>query len=145
MNENKILTVVESLLGSGKRQSKGEYLFHCPECHHRKPKLIVKLDHSYNSFQNWHCWVCQDTNGTKGRKLWQLFKKFNASKEQFNELKEALGDIDYSYVPTEEKIKKFVSLPKEYIPIWKENKSFIRKHALLYLEKRGITLNDMLL
>ena len=95
MDQNKLIQLVESLLGSGKKQSKGEWLFYCPACNHYKKKLIVKLDTSYKSFGSYHCWVCQDYNNTKGKTLWSLFKRFKASPTQMEELNELLGDRQY--------------------------------------------------
>ena len=144
MNLSKILQILESLLGKSKKQSKGEYIFFCTVCHHYKPKLIVKLDPSYKSFQSWHCWVCQETNNTKGKSLFTLFKHFNASENQFKELKDALGERSYDYVKKDE-TKKIIRLPKEFIPLWDNGKKTIeRRHALVELTRRRITEEDII-
>jgi transcription elongation factor Elf1 len=146
MDQTKLIQLCESLLGTGKKQSKGEYLFHCPACNHYKKKLIVKLDNSYKSFGSWHCWVCQDYDSTKGKNLWSLFKKFKATQLQLDELSEILGERRYT-LKQEEEQKKFLSLPKDYISIWSypgkpEDLEFRR--AAVYLKKRGISWGDII-
>ena len=37
-----------------------------------------------------------------------------------------------------------VQLPKEYIPLWKPSNSVIRKHALRYLNSRGVTPSEII-
>jgi len=144
MNLSKTLQILESILGKGKKQSKGEYLFYCPACHHYKPKLIVKLDPGYRAFQHWHCWVCQETNDTKGRSLYGLLKRFNASPEQMIELKDALGEVSYNYSEPKE-IKKVLRLPKEFKPLWNdESNSIGKRHAMAELKRRKITWGDII-
>lgn len=144
MNLPKTLQILESILGKGKKQSKGEYIFHCPACNHYKPKLIIKLDPSYSAFQSWHCWVCAETNNTKGRSLYALLKRFNASPEQIKNMKDALGERSYDYVKTEEK-EQVIRLPKEYKPLWIHNDTSIaRRHALTELRHRRIDMFDII-
>lgn len=143
MNLAKTLQILESILGKGKKQTKGEYLFHCPSCHHHKPKLIVKLDPGYNSFQSWHCWVCQETNDTKGRTLYRLLKKFNASSAQLKELNEALGETSYNFSKVDE-VQKTLRIPLEYKPLWKSGDNSIgKRHAMVELRRRKITTVDI--
>jgi len=146
MNETRLLQLVESLLGSGKKQSKGEYIFFCPACNHYKRKLIVKLDQSYKTFGSFHCWVCQDYDNTKGKNLWSLFKKFKATPQQFEELSEILGEKRYTD-KKEEEVKKILALPAEYTRIWgytgnQDDLDFRR--AAVYLRKRGISWGDII-
>lgn len=146
MNQTKLLQLIESLLGSGKKQSKGEYIFYCPECQHRKRKLIVKLDPSYKTFGQFHCWVCQDYNGTKGKNLWSLFKKFKASPVQLERLGEILGNR-YNITEKKEEQQKTLSLPKEYNSIWgyKGNKNDLAfRRAIAYLKRRGLVWGDII-
>jgi len=74
--------------------------------------------------------------------LFQLLKKVGATKEQFSELSELVDDIP-TYKPTEDKIES-VQLPKEYKPLWNGGDSIVKRHALSYLYKRGITDSDIL-
>jgi len=146
MDETRLLSLLESLLGNGRKQGRGEYLFHCPACNHYKPKLIIKLDPNYKTFQSWHCWICQDIHGTKGKSLYALFKRFDASPEQISLLKEILGEKSFGRHSDSKDVLTsiVVNLPKEYIPLWAKNNIIERKHALLYLKNRGVTLHDIL-
>ncbi len=38
-----LVTLVNSVLGSGKSTARNNYAYHCPFCHHHKPKLEVNL------------------------------------------------------------------------------------------------------
>ena len=38
-----LLALVNSVLGVGKPTSRNNYAYHCPFCHHVKPKLEVNL------------------------------------------------------------------------------------------------------
>lgn len=143
MNKDRILQILENVFGKGKKQSKGEFLFYCPSCHHHKPKLIVKIDPAFARFQSWHCWVCGKTNGTRGGTLIGLLTKFKASDYQIREMKKIVGDK--RYVPKlEEEPEKTVQLPAEYTPLWNEEDSIAKRHALVSLRKRNITTQDFL-
>jgi transcription elongation factor Elf1 len=145
MDQTKLIQLCEILLGSGKKQSKGEYLFFCPACNHYKKKLIVKLDNSYKSFGAWHCWVCGDYDNTKGKNLWTLFKRFKASPSQMEELNELLGERRYISKRGEQP-KKFLSLPKDFISLYGvENTSDLDfRRAMVYINKRKISYGDII-
>ena len=38
-----LLSTINSVLGVGKKTSKGNYAYHCPFCHHYKPKMEINL------------------------------------------------------------------------------------------------------
>ena len=144
MNLPKILNILESIFGKGKKSSKGEYLFFCPSCHHYKPKLIVKLDPSYNAFQQWHCWICKETKNTRGRTLFGLLKKFNATKNQIRELNDAIGERTYTHFKSDEK-KNILRIPNEFVPLWSDKKNSIgKRHALVELNTRRISWGDII-
>jgi len=130
---DKLLTLIESIIGKGKKLRNEEVAFHCPFCHHHKKKLQINLN-----TQLWQCWVC----GSKGRKIYQLFRKLKASKKFFEKLNEYTGDSDYT--PSEKKYDN-VKLPDEYkrmINVEKNNPEF--RNALHYLRSRNITKEDIL-
>lgn len=147
MNETRLLQLLESLLGSSKRQgSKGDYLFYCPSCNHYKRKLSVNINKSSPKFGNWACWVCKAYNNTKGKNIWSLFKKFKASPPQLEELSEILGERHYE-VKKEEETKKFLTLPSEYLPVWGYSGSpndLEFRRAAVYLNKRNIGWGDII-
>ena len=133
---NNLLSLLSVVIGNPGRnvRKENEHIFFCPFCNHYKPKLQVNL---VNQF--WHCWVCD----SKGRTLKQLFYKLNATPNQFIELTDIVGE-SYYYTEKSDTVE-VISLPKEYIPLWKnEGNRIIRKHALLYLKKRNITNKDII-
>ena len=110
-------------------------MYWSPFISHHKRKLQINIQS-----QNWHCWV----SNQGGHNLFQLFKKLKASKEHFDELVELVGDKKYVKRNTNKEDKKIVRLPNEFKPLWKDGNSIIRKHAIVYLKNRGITLVDII-
>jgi DNA primase len=128
-----ILTLLQQILGTYIKQA-DEALFHCPFCHHKKKKLSVNLDSL-----KWKCWTC---NSKGGHIIW-LLKKLNLTKQQLNEFKEVLKDIDFKvYKATTTDSKLF--LPPEFKPLWKPEKSYEYLHAITYLKQRGIRTEDII-
>ena len=133
---NNLLSLLSVVIGNPGRnvRKENEHIFFCPFCSHYKPKLQVNL---VNQF--WHCWVCD----SKGRTLKQLFYKLNATPNQFIELTDIVGE-SYYYTEKSDSVE-VISLPKEYIPLWKDDgNKILRKHALLYLKKRNISNKDII-
>ena len=133
---NNLLSLLSVVIGNPGRnvRKENEHIFFCPFCSHYKPKLQVNLVSQF-----WHCWVCD----SKGRTLKQLFYKLNATPNQFIELTDIVGESYYYSEKSD--IVEVISLPKEYIPLWKDGGNrIIRKHALLYLKKRNITNKDII-
>ena len=133
---NNLLSLLSVVIGNPGRNVRkdNEHIFFCPFCSHYKPKLQVNLVSQF-----WHCWVCD----SKGRTLKQLFYKLNATPNQFIELTDIVGESYYYSEKSD--IVEVISLPKEYIPLWKDGgNKIIRKHALLYLKKRNITNKDII-
>jgi len=147
MSEIKLLQLLESLLGSNKKQgSKGDYLYFCPSCNHYKRKLSININRSSPKFGKWACWVCQDYDNTKGKNLWTLFKRFKATPVQLEELSDILGERHYS-IEKKDETKKVLSLPQEFLPIWgypgtPDDLEFRR--AAVYLNKRKISWGDII-
>ena len=130
-----LVNLASSVLGNGKRTARGNKAFHCPFCHHHKPKLEVNFTENKKGYNPWHCWVCNK----KGRYLSTLFKKVGASYEKFQELKSLVKTGSEVETIT---VKKELKLPKEFLPIL-NSKDIIAKHALAYLKSRGITKDDI--
>lgn len=133
-----LVTLVNSVLGSGKPTARNNYSYHCPFCHHPKPKLEVNLTENREGKNPWHCWTC-DVRGTTIR---SLFKQLKVSSEKFGELS--------SLVKTSKSIKETqvvnsVSLPKEFTRLSTCNINDIyARHALAYLKNRNINKYDIL-
>ena len=133
----RIINLLSRVIGNtGRRLKKSnEYMFWSPFISHHKPKLQINTQ-----TQKWHCWV----SNQGGHNLFQLFKKLKASKEHFDELVELVGDKKYVKRNTNKEDKKIVRLPNEFKPLWLDGNSIIRKHAIVYLKNRGITLVDII-
>ena len=137
MNQNKIVNLLNRVLKSNgtKLKKLDEYMYWSPFVSHHKPKLQINIQ-----TQKWHCWV----SNVGGRTLFQLLKKVGASHQHFDELKELVGDTPQYNKKTDSKINETVQLPNEFIPLWNGTDSIVKRHALSYLYKRGITDSDML-
>ena len=132
----KIVNLLNRVLKSqGQELSKeNEYMWWSPFVNHHKPKLQVNIKNG-----KWHCWV----SGQGGHNLFQLFKKVNATKKQYQELNELSDNFSFEYVPTKQENKE-VKLPDEYKPMWTKSNSPTYKHALKYLQSRGVSQDDMI-
>ena len=70
-----LIALVNSILGTGKSTSRGNYAYHCPFCNHHKPKLEINFNENENGENPWHCWACDK----KGKKAYQVLKLFPLS------------------------------------------------------------------
>ena len=131
-----LVTLMNSVLGTGKPTARGNYAYTCPQCNHHKPKLEICLDENSVDYQKFGCWVCK----TKGKKLISLFKAIEVPNDKILELKSIVKTAS----PTEQKeINIKVQLPDEYQSIL-NNSSFAAKRAFNYLKNRGITEDDII-
>ena len=133
-----LVTLVNSVLGSGKTTARNNYAYHCPFCNHHKSKLEVNLTENREGKNPWHCWAC-DVRGTT---IYNLFKQLKVEAGKLSELS--------SLVKTSKSIKETqatttISLPDEYISLCSGDLSDISaKHAIAYLKKRHISKYDIL-
>jgi len=138
--EEKLLSLLETVLGKSKKTSGDNYAFFSPFVNHYKPKLEINIKLNSNGNNPWHCWISDE----KGKSIRSLFRKLKVSKEIWDE-HNSIFSRKYRYrtdSTTEE--TKVVQLPKEYIPLWKPSSSVIRKHALSYLDRRGVLPSEIL-
>lgn len=135
-NFDKIVSLLSEILGEGVLKKKGEVVFYCPECQHRKRKLSVNI-HT----ERWHCWICEGSKSVKGKKLRTLLQRFNASREQFNRLRELVKDSTPYFVKESTKI---LTLPKDFISLRDESDSFFYRNAINYIKNRELTSDDIL-
>jgi len=133
---NKIVNLLNRVLSDKglKLKKQDEYMYWSPFVTHHKRKLQINIKN-----QNWHCWV----SNVGGRNFYQLFKKVSASREQFAELVELVGENKYYKVKKDDS-KINVTLPKEFKPLWNGGDGIVKRHALNYLYKRGITDKDIM-
>jgi len=140
MENAALLILLESVLGRGDKTSRGNYAFKCPFCQHHKNKLEINCITNEKKENPWHCWVCE----AKGKTIKSLFKSLKVSTNKMLELNMVI-------VPGKQKektISTVLSLPKEFIPLYKPIDDRITqieaKHAIKFLRKRGITIEDII-
>lgn len=127
-------SILEEVVGNGRRLSQDEIAYHCPFCNHRKKKLQVNLvTHKY------HCWVCD----AKGKSIFSLFKKLNATKSQFDRLR-IVVDGPSMTIHHADISEQFIALPDEFqklsIP---QRKNPFYRNAIKYVLDRGMTKYDI--
>ena len=141
--EDRLLSLLESVLGKAKKTSGDNYAFYSPFVEHYKPKLEINISLNSSGDNPWHCWVSDE----KGKSIRSLFRKIKVSKDVWDEHNSIFSrKYRYSNLPNSENNGKteLVQLPKEYIPLWKSSNSVIRKHALRYLNGRGVTPSEII-
>lgn len=133
-----LVNLVNSVLGLGKSTARNNYAYHCPFCHHHKPKLEVNLTENREGQNPWHCWACDK----KGKTLYNLFKLVKAPGAKIDQAKSL---ISTSKSIRETKVEYSVSLPDEYISLATVDTSdIVARHALAYLKKRNISKYDII-
>lgn len=133
-----LVTLVNSVLGTGKKTARGNMAYNCPHCNHHKPKLEVNFTENKDGHNPWHCWVC----GKKGKSIGLLLRGAGASQDVINEAKTLAKDVNHTYV---KKTKTSISLPDEFIGLNNvDNSRISARHALAYLKRRNISKYDIL-
>jgi len=133
-NYEQLINVLERVLGKCYRLKNSETSFFCPKCNHHKRKLIINI-----SSGKGHCWVCNFS----AHNIPQLLKKLNVSLELIKEASDLVGSSS-NYRFDKKETTYNLSLPQEFIPLWKSSNDIIYKHAISYLNSRNIGLNDIL-
>ena len=133
-----LVTLVNSVLGSGKATARNNYAYHCPLCNHHKPKLEVNLTENREGKNPWHCWAC-DARGTT---IYNLFKQVKAASDKFIEL----GSLVKSSKSIKEtQVVSTVALPDEYISLNNvDNSDIMARHATTYLKNRYVSKYDII-
>jgi len=133
-----LVALTNSVLGTSKSTSRGNYAYHCPLCNHHKPKLEINFTENIKGENQWHCWVCDK----KGKKLYQLFKAVETPPEKMAELK---AIVKYTGPEPHIQVETKLELPKEFKLLNNIHPSDITaRHALSYIKSRGITDDDIL-
>jgi len=145
MDNVKLISSVESVLGKGKKTSNGNVAHFCPFCNHHKRKLEIQMVTNSKGENPWNCWTCQ----RKGRKLINLYKQLNTGYEKIVELNNALGvitkDINNLFTEYHGNKSSYLSLPKEYKSFLDAENTPDYRNALKYLrEDRGFTNFDII-
>jgi DNA primase len=133
-NSKYVLGLLESVLGRSKPdKNQADHMFNCPVCKHKKPKLVVNIKTG-----QYNCWTCHPP--TKGKTPVSLLKKIGADYEKQKEMK---GYFSNDKTVLEESVITKVELPKEFKSLLIEDKSIERKHAMVYLKNRSISITDI--
>ena len=140
MENAALLVLLESVLGTSNKTSRGNYSFKCPFCKHHKNKLEINCVTDEKKQNPWHCWVCE----AKGKTIRSLFKSIKAPANK-------VAELNLIIVPGEKRTQQeigTIELPKEFIPLYTQIEDKIAqieaKHALKFLKKRGITQEDII-
>ncbi len=134
MKEDLLKRLLESILGGSKSARGGdEAVFTCPSCNHHKKKLTFNL-----LSQKFQCWVC----GYKGHRAFQLLKKANAPGAAFGALKEIDNQYNFKQQVKQKVDASTLQFPQGVTPIMSSS-AILSKHALHYLDQRGITQQDV--
>jgi DNA primase len=145
MDNTKLISSVESVLGKGKKTSSGNVAYHCPFCNHHKRKLEIQMTTNNRGENQWNCWVCQK----RGRKLINLYKQLNLAYDKIVELNLALGiaskDINNLFTEHKNYNSTYLSLPNEFKAFLDAENTPDYRNALKYLrEDRGFTDFDII-
>ena len=133
-----LITLVNSVLGTGRQTARGNMAYNCPSCNHHKPKLEVNFTENKQGHNPWHCWVC----GKKGKSISLLLRIAGASQDKINEAKSLSKNVDDNYVP---KSVDTITLPDEYISLNDvDNSDIMGRHAIAYLKRRHVSKHDIL-
>jgi DNA primase len=132
--EHQIQSILDDVLGIRKDMGRGEQYYSCPFCSHHNPKFAVNIQKGA-----WHCWHCNKA----GRSFVGLLRRIGAPKNKIHEMaalvKEYIPKIQFISLPTGP-----VSLPSEFLPLWKPRKTHEYRNALKYVVGRGLTAQDLL-
>lgn len=137
-----LIALVNSVLGTGKPTSKGNYAYVCPFHTSNPPgkkNLEINMLENENGEHKWHCWGCN----AKGKKIHQIFKKLKVHPDKIIELSKIEKYFDPHNIQqyTNEKVE----LPKEFKPLTNIQKTdIVGRHALKYVKNRGLTQEDII-
>ena len=134
MKEDLLKQLLESILGRSKSARGGEEaVFTCPSCNHHKKKLTVNL-----ATQKFQCWVC----GYKGHRAFKLLKTISATPKAYEILKNIDSQYSFKQYTTAKTPSGSLQFPRGVTPIMSSS-AILSKHALHYLDQRGITQQDV--
>ena len=134
MKEDLLKQLLESVLGKSKSARGGEEaVFNCPSCNHHKKKLTLNL-----ATQKFQCWVC----GYKGHRAFKLLKTISASSKIYELLREIDSQYNFKKQTPSKTQQDSLQLPRGVTPIMSSS-AILSKHALHYLNQRGITPQDI--
>ncbi len=135
-DKQKVVNILDDILGPGTSMKNDEQAHYCPFCHHHKKKLQINLQ-----TQQWHCWVCD----AKGKRIQRLLKRLHVDSHKLKKIYEIYGDdyVVYSNNTEEEKVE--LRLPSEFQSLLIEPKGINPLFGKVkeYARKRGISEGDI--
>lgn len=141
MKNERLVQLLESVLGKGKPTSGNNVAFFSPFVSHHKPKLEINCSIDNNSETPWHCWISEK----KGRTIYSLFKQLNLTPDYFKQLERIVSTAKFnSNTQQLPKSEIAVQLPSEYIPLWISKNTPDYRNAIFYLKQRGLTMFDII-
>lgn len=134
LKESQLFSLLDKVLNQSAFIRKGEEaVYYCPFCSHYKKKLEINV-----RTQEWHCWICNSC----GKSIRSLFYKLKAKDIYFNELYKIIGT---NWVKSDDTSKPVnLSLPDEFIPLWKPSKDSEYGQAMAYLSDRKVSMDDII-
>ena len=138
--EERLLSLLESILGKSKKTSGDNYSFYSPFVDHYKRKLEINIRLNSKGENPWHCWISDE----KGRTIKSLFKKLRVSKQTWDEYNSIFSKVNrYASEYETGEVVEQVELPKEFKPLYQKSDSIKWKHAMNYLLSRGVRVEDI--
>lgn len=135
LQEAQLFSLLDRVMNQTAYIRKGEEaVYFCPFCSHYKKKLEVNV-----RTQEWHCWICNSA----GKSIRSLFYKLRADESYFEELYKITGKKWRRSEYVDDRPKN-LSLPTEFIPLWKISDTPDFGTAMAYLTDRGVTMDDIL-
>mgnify|MGYP001464451233 CR=1 FL=1 len=117
-----------------------ELLFSCPSCNHRKRKFSINLNKNV-----YKCWIC-DYRGRNIRRVVRRFGTFTqlqawdaiTNRSDLEKFADLFSETEYRQ--DDQKIE----LPEQFISLCSNKIPATGRYAMRYLEKRGVTQQDIL-
>lgn len=145
-NTFQLKNFLDTLLNQSAKIRKGgnQLLYHCVKCHHRKKKLEFCTE--INKYGVFKCWVCNFSGN-----LYTILKFLNADKSWYDKMDLIISDSNKNryknafddMFDAKEKMVSTNTLPEGFKQLNESNKSIDYKHAIHYLQSRGITECDI--
>lgn len=139
MAEERLVELLERVLGKSKKTTGDNYAFYSPFAEHYKPKLEVNV--KMGGDNPWHCWI----SDAKGKTIRSLFKKLNVSSQIWDEYNSIFKNVK-RYTPQSDVHSVYtppLQLPEGFLPLWESRKSPTYLHAINYVLNRGIRPGDI--
>jgi transcription elongation factor Elf1 len=150
-----VISLFQKYLGSSHTLKKDEHAFHCPFCHHHKPKLQINT--RTNKF---HCWVCNaggsiiylakkiGMSPDDSQELWgESHTKLKSAMSSNKSLNEQFLEMWDSYEDGKDDNNAYLALPPGFtsaLDLKNDIFNIEQSHAIAYLKSRGIGKKEII-